>query len=88
MGVVTKNPVVGEGLRGRAGFAWTVRVLMGLPNVVGRTTEAARAQLVAAGFVVEVQESLPVPVFDTVNAQSPQPDTGTCRGATVRIRIT
>lgn len=85
--VFAQDPASGEEVPENTEVTLTVNSLITVPNVVGRPTEAAKAQLEQAGFTVEVQSTLPMPVFDTVNAQSPQPDSGTCRGATVRLRI-
>ena len=66
----------------------TINTLAAVPNVIGQETDAARATLERAGFRVEVQNALPVPVFDTVSTQTPQAGERACSGGTVRIRIT
>ncbi len=86
--VLAQDPQPGAEVSDNADVLLTVNELASVPDVTGKTTAAASEELQRAGFKVEVQNALPMPVFDTVAGQSPQAGEGACSGGTVRIRIT
>jgi eukaryotic-like serine/threonine-protein kinase len=85
--VVSQDPASGEQVPDKTEVAIVVNSLTRVPNVVSLPVASAQNQLQSAGFKVETQNLLPVPVFNTVAAQSPTPDDMACPGDTVRIRI-
>ncbi len=60
--------------------------LVTVPDVVGKTEDAARAALQDAGFVVVVDKPLPFVVFG-VNSQNPRGGTKAPKGSTVTITV-
>lgn len=86
--VTAQEPGSGEEVADNTEVTLTVNAFAAVPNVVGQPTANAQDALQKAGFKVDVQNALVVPVFDTVNAQDPAPGEAACSGDTVRIRIT
>ncbi|HEX2148889.1 MAG TPA: Stk1 family PASTA domain-containing Ser/Thr kinase [Actinomycetota bacterium] len=86
--VTVQEPASGEQVPEKTEVTLTVNSTVQVPSVVGQPTGAARELLQRAGFQVEIQNALPVPVFDSVSAQSPQPQAAACSGDTVRLRVT
>jgi beta-lactam-binding protein with PASTA domain len=85
--VISQEPGSGEEVPDKAEVAIVDNALIKVPNVVSESAASAQNQLQNAGFKVETQNLLPVPVFNTVAGQSPTPDDMACPGDTVRIRI-
>jgi eukaryotic-like serine/threonine-protein kinase len=86
--VIDQSPGPGTRVKEGERVTFLLNETVRMPDVLGDTENQARNTLAEAGFQnVEVVQSGPVTIFNVVNGQSPEPDTGVCPNTPVRLRV-
>jgi serine/threonine-protein kinase len=86
--VIDQNPAPGTKVKEREPVTMVMNDPPQVPDVLGDSEAQARSQLAQAGFQnVEVVQGSPLNLFNTVNAQSPEPGARACPSETIRLRI-
>jgi eukaryotic-like serine/threonine-protein kinase len=86
--VIDQNPAPGTKVKEKQPVTMVVNNLARVPDVLGDSEAQARNKLAEEGFQnVEVVQGSPITIFNTVNAQSPEPSARACPNETIRLRI-